>query len=353
MSYQRDFKKRIKTAVIGAGSHCYRNILPTMTFLPVELTAVCDVDEDAAEYTARQYGCKAYTVTEELYHQEQEVEAVFISVGASLHPPLVLEALGHGKHVWVEKPIALRTAQVEEMMKHTKGKIVVAGLKKAFTPAAQKAREIVNSPKYGNLNSILAVYPMNMPETGKQVLEDGSLPNWLRNGVHPLSFMIGVSGRVKTVQALINQAGYGAVILQFVNGVTGTLHLASGPQPDIEHYSLYGDNWQMDIDDARVALRRGIPEFRYRETTNYAPPGDMGGTILWDTNSCVATLENKAEFVQGMYGEMKYFCDCVLENRQPKLGNLESALEVMMVYEAALVSEGRPVEIHPEQGEKP
>ncbi len=346
MSYQRDFKNRIKIGVVGAGSHCYRNILPALTYLPVELAAVCDVNREAVEYTARQYGARAYTSTAKLYQEEPDVEAVFISVGASLHTGLVIEALDAGKHVWVEKPVAVRASQVEEMMAHAGQKVVVAGLKKAFTPAAEKAREVVNSPQYGHLHSILAVYPMNMPENGEQILREGKTPNWLRNGVHPLSFMVGVAGNVDTVQTVVNGDGFGVVLLTFCSGVMGTLHLASGPQPDIERYSLFGENWQMDIEDARIALRRGISDFNYRQTTSYVSPEDQGGTLVWDANSCVATLENKAEFVQGMYGEMKYFCDCILEHRRPVLGSLESAWEVMKIYEAALLSRGDPVKIH-------
>lgn len=346
MSYQREYKRRIKAAVIGAGSHCYRNILPTMTYLPVELLAVCDVNMEAAACTAKQYGCRAYGSAGEMFGSEPEIEAVFISVGAALHPSLILESLGWGRHVWVEKPICLRAGQIKDMIEKRGSRVVVAGLKKAFTPAAEKARELTASPEYGKLNSILAVYPMSMPEEGKMVLENGSMPNWLRNGVHPLSFMIGVAGRVDSVQAVINSSGFGAVLLQFESGVTGTLHLASGPQPDVERYSLFADKWQLDIEDARVSLRRGICDFNYRGTTSYISPGDRGGSVVWDTNSCVATLENKAEFVQGMYGEMKYFCDCILEDRRPELGSLEMALEVMEAYEAALISEGKVVKLH-------
>lgn len=349
MSYQREYQKRIKAAVIGAGSHCYRNILPSMTWLPVELEAICDVSREAAFSTARQYGCRAYTDTAELYEKEPDIEAVFISVGAALHPALVTEALDWGKHVWVEKPVALRASQVEEMLEHVKDKIVVTGLKKAFTPAAEKARELAEAADFGHLNSVLAVYPMCMPKEGKTVLDNGSLPNWLRNGVHPLSFLIGLCGPVRMVQTIANQAGYGVVMLQFDSGVMGTLHLASGPQPDAERYSLFADNWQLDIEGAKVSLRRGICDFDYRRTTSYLSPLDKGGTVVWDTANCVATLENKAEFVQGMVSELNYFCDCVLTGQRPVTGSLEMTLEVMKVYEAALVSEGKPVFLHPQE----
>jgi hypothetical protein len=43
--------------------------------------------------------------------------------------------------------------------------------------------------------------------------------------------------------------------------------------------------------------------------------------------------------------ELGEFCDCILERRQPRMGSLEFARQVMQVYEAAQVSEGKRVEI--------
>ena len=61
MSYQRDFDRKLSVAFVGAGSHAYRNLLPTLTFLPVELRPVCDLDARRAESAAAQYGARAYT----------------------------------------------------------------------------------------------------------------------------------------------------------------------------------------------------------------------------------------------------------------------------------------------------
>ena len=75
------------------------------------------------------------------------------------------------------------------------------------------------------------------------------------------------------------------------------------------------------------------------------PEGDDSGAVVWEPQNSLATLENKALFVQGMYDEMKYFCDCVLENKAPEYCGLDFAYHVMQVYEAALVSNGEKVEI--------
>jgi predicted dehydrogenase len=344
MQYQREFDTRIRIAVIGVGSHSYRNILPVLNYLPVELCAVCDINEDFARKTAKQYGCAYYTDTAKLYLSEKSIDAVFICVGPEQHPGLVMEALRNHKHVWVEKPIAVRSAQVEQMIAVRGDRIVVVGLKKAFMPATQKAREVIASEKHGKLRSILAVYHMTMPADGAHLLDIGDTPNWLRNGVHPLAFLLGVCGPVDEVTAITNDRGHGAVILRFCSGVMGTLHLASGPPPNVEYYGLYGDGFEMTIQDTKIELRRGIP-FVYSQTTDYAPEGEEYGTVSWQATNCLATLENKAEFTQGFYNETQYFCECILEQRIPQVGTLEMAHEIMLVYEAGLMSNGRTIKI--------
>jgi predicted dehydrogenase len=344
LSYQREFDKKINVGIIGIGSHGYRNILPLMNYLPVSVKAVCNRNADVGRITAAQYACAHYRSPRDMYDRE-DIDAVFINVSPSQHPLLVIEALDRGKHVWIEKPIATRAREVEEMITHRKDKVVIAGFKKAFMPAAQKAIEIARSPKYGNLRSILAVYPMTIPGNGREILETGETPNWLNNGVHPLSFLMAVGGRVAAVTAICNEARNGILAIQFANGVFGTLHMSSGPQPRLERYGVYGDNWQMDIENTKITLHRGIP-FVYSTTTNYAPEGDDSGAVVWDISNCLATLENKAEFTQGMYDEMMYFCECVLKCKAPKRGSLEFALEMMKVYEAGLLSEGRTIYIN-------
>ena len=68
--YQREYERRVRTAVVGIGSHSYRNILPALHFLPVELKAVCNrSNRDMAEKTAAEYGCRWYQDTEEMYRK--------------------------------------------------------------------------------------------------------------------------------------------------------------------------------------------------------------------------------------------------------------------------------------------
>ncbi|MEK3722721.1 Gfo/Idh/MocA family protein [Paenibacillus sp. FSL H8-0034] len=343
MTYQRDFKRKLNVAIVGVGSHCYRNILPAMNYLPVTIKALCDRDEALVKATALQYGnCSYYTDAKDMYHKEQ-LDAVFLAVSPQAHPKLAIEAFEAGVNVWMEKPVAMRAAEVEQMIAHRGENIAVVGLKKAFMPAAEKALEVVHAPEYGGLNSILAVYAMTLPENGKEILESGKFHNWLGNGCHPLAFMMAVGGKVEAVTTHKQKSGNGSLLLDFTNGVAGNFHLARGPQP-IESYSLFADKWHMHIDNSmKVTLQSGHPDFKYGVTTDYIPPGFESGARVWEPQNCLATLENKSIFTQGFYHELIYFCECVLNKQVPKKGTLEFALEIMKVYEAALLSDGKTI----------
>jgi len=347
VSYQREFEKKLDVAIVGVGSHAYRNILPIMTYLPVTLHAICDINLERAQATAAQYGAKAvYKNSGEMY-QNEKLDAVFLCVSAQLHPQLTCEALDAGLHVWLEKPPAMLASEVEEMIRHQKDRGAVVGFKKAFMPSTQKVIEIFSTEGYGPLKSILAVYGMAIPENGAKVLRERKFTNWLANGCHPLSLMVAVGGPVSAVTVHRSADGGGVCILEFENGAIGNFHLANGgngSQP-LEQYSFFGNGCHATIDNSlRVTLQRGIP-FQYGKTVSYVPEGFDSGAMVWEPQNCSATLENRASFTQGMYGEMRYFCDQILAGEPAVKGSLEFALEIMKVYEAALLSNGSRISV--------
>lgn len=339
MSYQREFEQTLNIGFVGVGSHAYRNLLPALTYLPVHLVAVCDINSELAKKTADQYGVGSiYTDAKDLF-AHPDLDAVFLSVSPQLHPELSCLAFDAGLHVWTEKPPAIRAAQVQEMLQHQGDRVCVVGFKKAFMPAADKVAEIFAVPDYGPLKSMTATYGMSMPTDGKRLLEEGKYSS---NLCHPLSLMMRIGGAITTVTTHRGKLGGGCIVFEFASGALGNLHMAAGAgrgQP-FENYVFYGNSVHAEINNAhRVTLQRGIP-FNYTQTTNYAPAGFDHGALVWEPQNSVATLDNKALFTQGFYREMRYFCDCILESRKPETGSLAFSLELMKAQEAALVSEG-------------
>jgi len=345
--YQREYDKKLRVGIIGAGSHMYRNLLPALHFLPVELAAICNRGEEKLNRTVAEYHCAGYRTPAQMYKNEK-LDAVIIAVSPFVHPELACEALEHGLHVFIEKPAAARTAGIDRMIEASEktGRYVVVGYKKAFMPVSDKVHEILHCGKYPGMSSILAVYPLYMPEDGRLALETGDFCEWMKNGCHPLSFMVQAAGPVKSVTALTNKQGFGTVFLRFRNGVIGNLHLAAGSKPARDEYRIYGDGWSVEIEgSSRIALRRGIPSYKYDYATSFAPEGFDSGDLVWEPASCQASPENKALFVQGMVQELDYFCQCVLNHQPPEKGSLSFARHITRIFEAALLSDGKEIMI--------
>lgn len=346
MTYQRDCAKRLNLGVIGVGSHCYRNILPCLHHLPVRLVAMCDVNADLLARTAPEYGVtQTFTSTAAMYAAGLGLDAVLICVSPQLHPRLAAEAFAAGLHVWMEKPVARRAAEVRDLLAQRGDRVCVVGYKKAFMPGIAKARELLAGGQPGDLFTVLGEYAMDLPADGPAALAAGNTGNWLSNGCHPVSAMLALGGEVTAVTAQRGGNGGGVCILEYANGALGNLHLAAGMRGPTERYSVFARQGHLVIENCRrVTLHRGIP-FQYGVTTDYVPPGADHGSVVWESQNTLATLENQSLFTQGMYGELMHFCTCVLEGRQPSDGSLEFALQEKLVFEAALLSQGRRVEL--------
>jgi predicted dehydrogenase len=347
MSYARDFDQRVRLGIVGVGSHSYRNLLPTLTYLPADLVAIADIDSDVAARTARQYGLAThYTQAAEMYAAEN-LDAVILCVSPQLHPRLAIEAFQAGLHVWLEKPVGTGVRDVDAMLKARGDRVAVVGYKKAFMPAAVKARELMSLPEFGRLHSLAGSYSMNIPraDTGFSVKSENS--RWLLDGCHPTALLLSLAGPPLEVAVHRADDNSGVLVIRHQSGAITALHLTdSAPmfQP-LERYLLVGDGKTIEIRNSRtVTYQRGI-DHDYENGTTFAPAGTDSGAVVWEPQDGYSTLENRSVFTQGVYAELRYFLDHVLTGQKPELGSLEFAREVMQVYEAALVSDGDLVPI--------
>jgi len=146
-----------KVAVIGLGNmgkHHARNyaLIPE-----VELVAVCDINKELANSTAKKFSCKAYYDYAEMLEKES-LEAVSIAVPTHLHKKVALDCLQKGLHLLIEKPIAAKIEDAQEIIAaaHEKKVILQVGHIERFNPAVQKLKEIIQEGKLGEVSSIIA-----------------------------------------------------------------------------------------------------------------------------------------------------------------------------------------------------
>ncbi|MBQ7583341.1 MAG: Gfo/Idh/MocA family oxidoreductase [Lachnospiraceae bacterium] len=125
-----------------------------------ELCGVCDLDISKAEKLAAQKGVKLCTADYKELIAENEIDIIIISTLNNQLAPITMYAVQHGKHVIVEKPGALRPAELLPVIEEAeKQKVVVkVGFNHRYHPAMQKAKEIIMSGVTGEVMFIRGRY---------------------------------------------------------------------------------------------------------------------------------------------------------------------------------------------------
>lgn len=107
----------ISWGVLGTGAHVQRVMAPAFSrAADTTLAAVCSRELSRAEDVAHKFGfARAYDSFEEML-KDDAVEAIYICTPNALHAEQAIQAARAGKHVLVEKPMALTRAEAEAMV---------------------------------------------------------------------------------------------------------------------------------------------------------------------------------------------------------------------------------------------
>jgi UDP-N-acetylglucosamine 3-dehydrogenase len=228
----------IKVAVVGVNNigkiHCraYRQHPDT------QLVAVCDLMEERAEAAGREFGCSAFTDVREML-EKAEIDAVIVATAGvengSHHYGPVMAAIEANKDVFVEKPISNRIEEAREMVAYAKEKGVrlACNLNHRFTPAAFRAKQLVDD---GALGSILFI---NMRLT---IRNPSDATEWLHmRALHPHSIdvMRYFAGDIRRVQSFMTKApgrlswSTVSINMEFASGAVG--HLTGSYDMSMRH----------------------------------------------------------------------------------------------------------------------
>ena len=202
---------KIQAAVIGCGSISKVHIIAIQTLKDVEIAAVCDIREDRALSAAEATGAKAYTDWHEVVALP-EIDTVHICLPHYLHAPVTIEALGNGKNVLTEKPMATSVADARAMIaaseKEGAGTLGVI-FQNRYNTAVQKALEIVKSGEMGACLGARAEvswtrsrsYYVDSGWRGSKLTEGaGSLIN---QAIHTLDLLSYIGGPIKKVRGAV------------------------------------------------------------------------------------------------------------------------------------------------------
>jgi predicted dehydrogenase len=192
-----------------------------------DLAWLCDASEGLRDEFARRYP-HAQVTGDFAEMIASDVDAVVIATPVPSHYPLAKEALRAGKHVFVEKPPAMRAAEMEELigLAEARGLVLMPGHLLLYHPGVQKLKELVDA---GDLGEVLVVYG-NRQNLGKIRKDENAL--WSL-GVHDLSVILYLI-REEIVEAaahghaFLNEGVEDVVFcyLRFTSGKIAHMHLS-------------------------------------------------------------------------------------------------------------------------------
>ena len=154
-------QEKVKTGVIGVGALGQWHAKIYSQLPAAELIGVYDINTRRAEKIARIYRAKVYREIEEL---ASDIEAVSIAVPADKHFEVASLLIEHGVHILVEKPIATRTCDAEELVvraqKH--GIVLQVGHVERFNPVMPFLEGLLDFPRFIECHR-LSPYPKARP----------------------------------------------------------------------------------------------------------------------------------------------------------------------------------------------
>lgn len=237
---------KLKIGIIGTGNIAQQHASGYQLLEDVEIVACCDLNRDRAEEFAKRNNIPAVYASYDEMLAKAELDAVSVTTWNNAHMPASVAALNAGKHVLVEKPMAMN-AEEGRIMKEAaekNGKLLMIGFVRRFDPKTDIAKEYIESGEVGD------IYYAKTKCTRRCGNPLGWFADKSLSGGGPL-IDLGVH--------MIDLARYlmGKPCAVSVYGVTAN---KIGPMEDIKHHSRYlaysAGSGVCDVEDFATAIIR-------------------------------------------------------------------------------------------------
>jgi predicted dehydrogenase len=157
-------ENRAGIGFIGAGEISLLHSKAIAAVPGARLVGLWNRTRATGEERAARYGCRLYATPQELVG-DPEIEAVFVRTNQETHLQYVRLALEAGKHVLVEKPLGMSTAEILEMKRIADrcGRVCVPGHTMIHEESLARARELIANGDIGKIVSCYVLYNGSPP----------------------------------------------------------------------------------------------------------------------------------------------------------------------------------------------
>lgn len=272
--------KNVKPTVgiIGAGNFSKMTLMPALSKTSAKLEYISDINGDSAWYVANKYKVSKATTDYQTVLNDPEVNTVLIAVNHNLHAKMVIEALKVGKHVFVEKPLAMNIEELESIYQ-TVRKIgdlsLMVGFNRRFSPHIQKIKELIKTrtePIAMNMTVNAGIIPPN--HWVHDPIKGGG--RIIGEACHFIDLMVFLSGSLVKTVASHRMGGKAAIqedkmsiSIGFEDGSIGTVnYFANGSKSyPKEMLEVFSEGKIIKLDNFRKTIGYGVKNFKKLKTS--------------------------------------------------------------------------------------
>jgi predicted dehydrogenase len=256
--------------VIGAGNFAVRTLLPAMKSAGVRLRTIASGGGTSGAVAGEKFGFERATTEVEAVLSDAEIDTVYLLTRHDTHARLAVRALEAGKHVFVEKPLALTEAELDEVeaAARASGRMVLVGFNRRFAPLTRRVAGYLRG-RSGPVSVVATVNAGAIPRdhwTQDPAVGGGRIVGEACHWIDLARALVGAP--IVGVHALSARDAAGRSIddiahlsVSFTDGSTAVVHyLASGAKSfPKERIECFWDGKTVAIDNWRRLRRFDVP----------------------------------------------------------------------------------------------
>ncbi len=330
-------------AVVGSG-YWGPNLIRNIAGLPdATLHTVCDLNPQALDINEQRYPGVKTTPNYAAVLSDPEIDGVVLATPAHVHAEMGRQALEAGKHLMVEKPLALTAADAKALvdLAAAKNLRLMVGHVFEYNPAVKALKALVDT---GELGRVLYLYSARL---NLGIVRDdlNAMWNLAPHDFSIINFVIGKTPERVTARGFrllgrkLEDVAF--VTLEYPGGEVAHVHVSWLDPGKVRRMTVVGEQKMAiydDVSDERLRIYdRGVVPDKL--------PNDFGEFKLL-TRSGDMTVP-KLEPTEPLRAECAHFVECIRSGQTPISDGVDGYVVVQMLEAAqqSMDNDGAPVEI--------
>jgi predicted dehydrogenase len=333
----------INIAIIGVGYWGPNLVRNFISIKNTHISKVCDINKSRLDIIKSKYPSINIESDYNNILNNNDIKAIVLATPIEMHYDMVKSALLSGKHVFVEKPLSMKSGEAQDLKKLSKSRnlVLMVGHTFLYSPPVLKVGELIKTNELGNIKYIaLTRINLGRIKHDTNVLWDLAPHDFsiILEWMGKLPQKIQVMGKAATFDGNVDVA---FVNLFYENKVLINIHMSWLSPVKVRQSYIIGDKKMVVYDDTHFSEKVKI----YDMGVELKEPDTFGEWQLTYRSGDV--IIPRLDAYEPLQKECQHFIDCIENGKKPK-SDAEQGIKVVRMIETAqesLESGGIPISL--------